>query len=273
MKRFICIALMMFCLSELNAQEEKNTGIQPNDSVDIQKRDSILLEQINPETMFRKRLMEIDSSSFDTREIKRHLKAFYPDYRQWHFGLSGGMEMIIAPEPSDISEELLKYRKALKSGVSFGANARFFISPYIGIGINYTTFSTNNKTNYIAYEINGNQYEGARQDDIHIHFVGPAISIRSIPKHNKIYTSCDFILGYFTYSNDLVFNNDSYYLQKTNFGFATSVGADFMFMKSMSLGVALNITAASIKNIEILSEKEIENLSRVSLVMTLKTYR
>jgi hypothetical protein len=264
---------MMFCLCGLNAQDEKNAGFQPNDSVNAQKRDSILLKQINPEIMFNERLAEIDSSAFDTKEIKKRLKASYPDYRQWRFGLNGGVEMIIAPEPADMPDDLLKYRKTLKSGARFGADAIFFTSPNIGIGINYSTFATANSTPYIAYEIDNNKYEGPRQDDIRIHFVGPAISIRSIPRHNKIYTSCDFILGYFVYTNDLVFNNVSHYLRKNNFGFATSVGADFMFMKNMSLGVALNITAASIKNIEIAGEKETENLSRISLVMTLRTYR
>jgi hypothetical protein len=273
MRRFIFVVLMMFCLSGLNAQEEKNTSVPSNDSIDMQQYDSVLLERIYPETMFRKRLVEIDSSAFDTREIKKRLKSSYSDFRQWRFGLNGGMAIIIAPEPADISDELLKYRKMLKSGARFGADAVFFVSPNIGIGINYSTYAANNKTNYIAYEINGNQYEGARQDDIHIHFAGPSISIRSIPKNNKIYTSCDFILGCFTYSNNLVFNNVSHHLRKTNFGFATSVSSDFMFMKSMSLGVSLNITAASIKNIEIVGENKTENLSRVSLVMTLRTYR
>jgi hypothetical protein len=273
MKRFICITLMMFCLSGLNAQDEKNAGLQPNDSVDTQKHDSVLLERINPETMFSRRLVEIDSSAFDTKEIKKRLKASYPDYQQWRFGLNGGMAMIIAPEPAEISAELLKYRKSLKSGANFGVDATFFISPNIGVGINYATFAANNRTNYIAYEINGNQYEGARQDDIHIYFAGPVIAIRSIPKHNKIYTSCDFMLGYFTYSNNFVFDNVPHRLRETNFGFATSVGADFMFTKNMSLGLSLNITAASIKNIEILTENKIENLSRISLAMTLKTYR
>jgi hypothetical protein len=273
MRRFIFIILMMFFLFGLNAQNETNIGEQPNDSAYAQKRDSIILKRINPEFMFHKRLAEIDSSDFNVWEIKKQLKAFYPDYRRWRFGLNGGIEMIIAPEPADMSEELLKYRKPLKSGVRFGADAIFFVNTNIGIGINYTTYAANNKTNYIVYEIKGENYEGARQDDIRIHFFGPTLSIRSIPQHNKIYTSCDFILGYFVYSNDLVFNNISHNVRKTNFGFATSVGADFMFMRNMSLGVSLNITAASIKNIKIAGEKETENLSRISLVMTLRTYR
>jgi hypothetical protein len=181
--------------------------------------------------------------------------------------------MIIAPEPANMSEELSKYKKALKSGIRFGADALFFISPNIGIGINYSTYSANNKTNYITYEIGENQFAGARQDDINIYFVGPAISIRSIPKHNKYYASCDFILGYFGYSNNLILNNTTHHLKEDNFGFSTSVGADFMFMKSMSMGVALNIMAASIKNMEILNGNQVENLSRISLVMTFRAYK
>jgi hypothetical protein len=264
---------MLFFLLSLNAQDEKKTDMQSNDSIDTKKRDSILLKQINPEEMFLKQLAQIDSSDFDANKINKQLKTIYPDYRQWRFGVNGGVEIVIAPEQANMSDEFLKYKKTLKSGVRFGADALFFTSPNIGVGLNYSTYSANNKTNYITYELNDFQYEGNRQDDINIHFIGPKISIRSIPKHNKFYTSCDFIVGYFTYSNNLILNNTAYYLKENNFGFATSVGADYMFIRSMSLGLSLNIIAASIKNVEILSGNKVENLSRVSLVMTLKTYR
>jgi hypothetical protein len=264
----------LLCLSGLKAQDWGNISAQPADSLDMEKRDSILLERINPEDMFLKRIVEIDSSAFDAKKIKKQLKASYSDYRQWRFGVNGGIEMIIAPEPAEISEELLKYRKTLKSGTRFGVDALFFVSPNIGIGINYSTYRAKNKTNSITYEINEKQFTGAaRQDDINIHFVGPAISIRSIPRHNKCYTFCDFILGYFSYSNNFILNNTAQHLKEDNFGFATSVGADFMIMKNLSIGLTLNIIAASIKNMEILNGNKVENLSRISLVMTLKTYR
>jgi opacity protein-like surface antigen len=84
---------------------------------------------------------------------------------------------------------------------------------------------------------------------------------------------CDFTLGYFVYTNDLRLNNNSHSMKEKNFGFATSIGTDFMFTKNMSLGLSFNITAASIKNAEILSGNNVENLSRISLAMTLKTYK
>jgi hypothetical protein len=274
MKRFICIVMMLlFCLVGLNAQDNQNTVAPADDSLNLNKRDSILLKRVDPEEMFCKKIAKIDSSDFDSRKIKKQLRASHSDYRRWRLGVNGGFELIIAPDPANISKELLKYRKSLKSGSRFGANAVFFISPNIGVGVNYFTFNVNNKTDYISYEINDIQHAGSRQDDIRIHFVGPGISIRSIPKHNKFYTFCDFSLGYFTYSNDLILGNTEHNLKEDNFGFATSIGADFMFTKNMSMGLSLNITAASINNAEILSGNYTENISRISLVMTLKTYR
>jgi hypothetical protein len=265
--------MLVFCISGLNAQEGQDANVQPNDSLNMKKRDSILLHRINPEEMFRKRISKIDSSSFDRKAMRKQLKAYYPDFRQWRFGINGGFETIIAPEPTNISEEFLKYRKRLKSGPRFGLDALFFVSPNIGLGLNYSTFGSENKTNHISYKINDNTFEGERSDDIRIHFMGPTISIRSIPKHNKFYASCDFTLGYFVYLNDLILNNTQYNLKEKNFGFATSIGADFMFVKNISIGLSLNITAASIRKTEILNDNNVENLSRVSLVMALKTYR
>jgi hypothetical protein len=274
MKNFGCVVIMFFCLLRLDAQNGQNTDAQSNDSLNIKQHDSILLEKINlEEYMFHKKIAGIDSTHFDKKKIKKQLKTYYPDYRRWRFGVNGGLGLIIAPEPANISEELLKYKNSLKSGPRVGADVVFFISPNIGIGANYITFNSGNKINYISYEINGGKYEGERQDDISIHFVGPSISIRSIPQNNKLYASCDFILGYFTYTNDLRLNNVRHNLKRRNFGFATSISADYLFVRNLSMGLSLNITAASIKSAEILSGNNVENLSRISLVMTLKTYK
>jgi len=279
MRYFLCIMIACFCLSELNAQGNKKTDAgAPPDSIALKKRDSILIKRVNSEDMFRGKIAVRDSSSFDRKEIKKKLKTF-SDHKRWRLGISGGGDLRIAPEPANISEEMLKYRKSLKQGSRFGADATFFISPNIGVGANYSMYSARGGTNHLAYEIDGNLYEGAQKDDIDIHFFGPAISIRSIPRHNKIYASCDFTLGYSIYNNDAVFNGTEYDLSGRNFGFATSIGADFMFLRNMSVGVSLNITAASINKIEnsnsstILSEDRTENLSRVGLTLTLRTYK
>jgi hypothetical protein len=264
---------MFVGLSSLYAQERLDTT-DISDSLDIRNHDSILLERINcEEYMFHKRIATIDSSAFDKKEISRQLRINYTDYRRWRFGVNGGVGLIIAADPINMSDELLKYNKSLKSGSRFGADATFFISPNIGVGINYILFNTSNRTNHISYEINGNQYEGERQDMVNIHFAGPSISIRSIPRNNKLYTSCDFMLGYFIYTNDFRLSNGRYNLREENFGFTTSIGADYMVRKNLSMGLALNITAASIKNVEILNGNNVENLSRISLVMTLKAYK
>jgi hypothetical protein len=266
--------MSLFCLTVLNAQNGQNTVAQQTDSIELKKRDSVLIKRIKPEKMFdNRKIVTIDSSDLNRKRIAKQLKAIHYDYRRWRFGLNAGIELIIAPEPANMPEELYKYKKSLKSGARLGADAVFYISPNIGAGINYSTFGSNNKTDYITYGPDDNKYEGKRQDNVRIHFVGPAISIRSIPKHNKFYAFCDFTIGYFVYSNELTLNRTTYNMKRRNFGFATSVGADRMFLKNMSLGVSLNITAASIKDAKIISGNNVENLSRISLVMTLKMYK
>jgi hypothetical protein len=224
--------------------------------------------------MFRKKILEIDSSFFDRKKIKRQLIASHSDYRRWRLGINGGFEMIIAPEQAGTSDELSKYRKKLKTGPRFGADAMFFLSPNVGLGLNYSIFSTANKANYIYYEQNDRIFEGYREDNIRVHYVGPTISIRSIPKNNKFYAFCDFSLGYFIYLNNLTLNEERHNLKKGNFGFTTSIGVDFMFIKYLSMGLAINITAASINDkTKFLTANDVENLSRIGLVLTLKTYR
>jgi hypothetical protein len=268
-----CAILSCFWLSGLNAQDNQDVSAQ---SI---PRDSVLLQQINAEELFRTRLAVRDSSSFDREEINKKLQTF-PDHKRWRFGINGGGGLRIAPDPENISPELLNYRKSLKSGSRFGADATFFISPNVGMGVNYSLFSASNTTDYIAYEgSDGNLYQGYRKDDINVHFFGPSITIRSIPSHNKIFASCDFSIGYSIYNNNMIFNENEYDLTGHNFGFATSIGSDFMLSKNISLGIFMNITAASLKKITtenskiVLTEDQTENLSRVSLSLTMRTYK
>jgi hypothetical protein len=291
-KNFGYAILACFWSSGLNAQDNQDDiPVQiSSDSTIMQQRDSILLQQINMEYLFRtplavrdssfRTLLAVrDSSSFDRKEIENQLQTF-PDNKRWRFGLNGGVALRIAPDSENIPPELLKYRKSLKFGSRFGVDATYFISPNVGLGANYSLFSTSNTIDYISYEgLDGNLYQGYRKDDINVHFFGPSISIRSIPRHNKIYASCDFSIGYSIYDNNMVFNDSEYDLTGHNFGFATSIGSDFMLSKNISIGVYMNVTAASLKKITIenskiiLSEDQTENLSRVSLSLTMKTYR
>jgi hypothetical protein len=275
------IILACFWLSGLNAQDNQGIPVPnlPNDSTISQTKDSVLLRHINAEDLFHTRLAVRDSSSFDSKEIKKKLQAF-PDHKRWRFGVNSGIGLRIAPDPENISPELLKYRKSLKSGSRFGADATFFLSPNVGLGVNYSLFSASNTTDYISYEgLDGNLYQGFRKDDMNVHFFGPSISIRSIPRHNKIYASCDFTIGYSRYDNNMIFNENEYDLTGHNFGFATSIGSDFMLSKNISIGVYMNITAASLKKIItenakiVLNEDQTENLSRVSLSLTMRTYK
>jgi len=268
MKRIFCFLTILISLSCVYAQT-------PNDSVKLER-----IEFNNPYDCSFIKDSVFYLKNFDKKVLKKKLRA-NPNYKPWRWGVNGGYAVRIAPDPKDLPEGLDSYRKNLRFGPGFGADVFYYTSPNVGVGVKYSLFNTSNSTDHIIYESSeGHTYDGSRSDDIYTHFVGPSIAIRSIPKNNKIYASCDLTLGYIWYNNKINFNSHDFNLKGNNFGFASSIGADFMISNDFSVGLALNITAASIKKLKAsesakikLSEEEIENLSRVSLVLVFRNYR
>jgi opacity protein-like surface antigen len=202
-----------------------------------------------------------------------------PDNKKWCLGVKNGYNVMLAPEDTETPKELAAYKNSLRTGFHVGADATFFLSPNIGLGAKYLFSNANNDQRYLAYTSEtGAELVGLRHDNINVQFFGPSLSIRSIPKNNKLYVSYDFTLGYSLYNNSIMFNDENYNIQGQNIGFASSVGADFMLNKKLSLGISLDIVATTIKKNDsqtllTLGEKDSENFSRLSLGLTLKTYR
>ncbi|MDR1896553.1 MAG: hypothetical protein LBR10_07175 [Prevotellaceae bacterium] len=257
-------------LSGLNAQEIPNNALQD---------DSITLRQIDPGDIFHGKIIDI-SNEVDKKKLKKNLRKL-PDNKSWRFSLNAGADFQIAPNPADIPDELNKYRNGLRLGARFGTNTVFFASPNVGFGINYSLFNTNNKAQHLPYTVSeGIMSHYSREDKVNVHFFGPSLSIRSIPKANKIYALCEFTLGYSLYNNNLRVDRNTYNLESGNFGFASSIGFDFLLNKTMSIGIILNITAASIEKVipddiktKLAYEEERENLSRVGLILSLRAYK
>ena len=271
MRLFVFSIILCLLCHGINAQEK--------DSVS-NKWDSTLLIQKIGENNDREFIDETNFVDNDENWLKTRLKQ-KPDYKRWRLGLNGGVAYRINLAPVGIPEEIVDYKDNLRFGASLGTDLVYFASQNIGVGFKYSLFSTQHKIDNISYKAKDDVvYEGSRSDNVKLHFVGPSISVRSIPRPNKLYASCDFTIGYIMYNNNIAFANNSYKLKGDNIGFETSVGTDFMFSKKFSMGLALNISAASIKEITIseaakmrLSENEVENFSRVNLVFVIRNYR
>jgi hypothetical protein len=234
---------------------------------------------INIDKFFRHDYIRLDTA-YDKKAVTKSLRKI-PDCKRWVFGIGGGPSFRIVQDPVTLPKDMLSYRRGLKLGKSFVTDATFFMSPNVGVGLRYEYFDLRNKSGFLYYiSSDENICFGSRSDEIFIHFFGPMISLRSIPRNNKLYVSCDLVLGYSIYDNKIDFNGAGYELNEKNFGFASSVCADFLLSKDFSAGVALRISAASFKNSKLpqgdmikLNENIAENFSRVSLALIFKTLR
>jgi hypothetical protein len=206
-------------------------------------------------------------------------KQKHPDNASWRLGINAGWELCIAPVPYDLPKDLEKYRSGLRYGHFIGADGIKFFSRNVGAGFKYSLFKTGNKSEMSYTLNNGTSFEGFMSDNIYVHYIGPYLSLRSIPKRNKIYANCDFSIGYTLYYNHCTLRDKTYLLKGENFGFMSSLGADFMVSSGMSLGLNLSIIAASIHSRKseehsvALNGDQAENLSRVSLGLIIRYYK
>ena len=275
MKQLLAVLILIlipvggFARGQVSSDSATNNG----DTMFVKRID------VNIDRFFKHDFITIDTVH-DKRAVLKSLRRF-PDYKRLVFGVGGGPSLRIVQDPVGLPNDLLSYRRGLKFGKSFVADATFFMSPNVGVGMRYEYFDLRNKSDFLYYiASNENIYFGSRSDEIVIHFFGPMISLRSIPKNNKLYVSCDLMLGYSMYDNKIDFNGIGFDLNEKNFGFASSVSADFLLSKDFSAGVALRISAASFKNSKLpeqdmikLNENIAENFSRVSLALIFKTLR
>lgn len=196
------------------------------------------------------------------------------------FGFSAGYSHQIAPIPRDLPDEAKKRRKHIRNGVFGGADIAYFFNHNIGVGMKYSYYWTKNtEENFTYTRPDQTVFTGTLSDNVHIHYTGPFVTLRSVVRKNKVFANCDLSMGCTWYRNRLKENSNSNTITGSNFGFVSTIGVDFMLGLDSSIGVNFNISAASIKKVKIndfeytLDDNNVENLSRIGLGLIYKIYR
>ena len=280
MVRFVTV--MLICLLFVEAKGQENP-------LSREMKDSVK-RVLSPVSPVKIRHGRIESpSGFETEKMSvavatkdslaKIKKRKDPDNSSWRLGINAGWELCIAPIPYDLPKDLEKYKSGLRYGHFIGADAVHFFNRNIGAGFKYSMFKTGNKSE-LSYTLNnGTSFNGYMSDNIFVHYIGPYLSLRSIPKRNKVYANCDFSIGYTLYYNNSTLGAKDYVLSGDNFGFMSSLGADFMVSRGMSLGLNLSIIAASIRRSQseehdlALNGEQSENWSRISLGLIIRYYK
>src|SRR5690606_631170 len=138
---------------------------------------------------------------------------------------------------------LESYAKELKTGYHIGGDITLYASEYVGFGVKYDNYRTNNEAEvyYIGHQ--GWLFNSmvTRKDEINITFIGPFLSGRILHGKNKNSVFINFGAGYVKYVNEtsIAFTPDITSTGKLvglNFDF----GYDISLSKRFAIGFQLS---------------------------------
>ncbi|MBC7913707.1 MAG: hypothetical protein H7Y07_06250 [Pyrinomonadaceae bacterium] len=205
------------------------------------------------------------------------------DYNRFTIGAHGGWSYMTAKISKQVPADFKQYIRELKSGYHFGGDVSYNWSEQMGAGLKYSNFRTQNMVQNITATDNttGQTRTGRLQDDVSIHFIGPAYYNKFVSRNKKTVISSGLSIGYLSYKNNGVII-DNFILTGNTIGFAFDFGVDAMLSKELGLGFKFANTSGSLSELEKndgrttqsikLKDDQRESISRIDLSIGLKYY-
>ncbi len=244
------------------------------DTDNIQKNSLLIREKIFSIT---KNYATLHPETYPTPPVKNI------EYDQFRIGIYGGFSYLLAPLAQGIGQDLENHLNALKTGYHFGANAEFYFSEYLGIGLKLCRFRTKNQSNDILFPDNkGGFYKGFLREDIYTTFLGPSFSTRiyNMKKTNSF--SANIAVGYVGYVDNVISIYPTLIKAKTA-GIVIEFDYDIGLSNSFSLGMMMSILLSNFNTFEVtqgnftqsitLEEGQYEGLNRLDLGLVLRFNR
>lgn len=181
-----------------------------------------------------------------------------------------------------LSYQMERYVRGLKSGAVLGIKAIYFFGYSSGIGLNYSRFSTSNSmVNAPLYNSLGGRVSGDVSDNISISYLGPSYAVRLIsPDMEHSLTAC-FGIGYMKYKDvgdyltEIIITGES-------LGMLMDFGYNYNISENLAIGIQASFLLGVLTKCEMeyggrtrsvsLEEDKYESLSRAdfSISMTIK---
>jgi hypothetical protein len=154
--------------------------------------------------------------------------AGYKNFMRFRVGVKGGLGNIIN-KTSDTSPFGL-YQEKLQRGWILGGDVSYFVKDWLGLGLKYASFQTNNSSNKLDF-INPISQDpvksGALSNKVSHKFIGPTILVRKAIDF-KTYLVLGVSPGINLYSDKGTFNTNNFKLTGQNYGGNATVGLDFL---------------------------------------------
>lgn len=201
-----------------------------------------------------------------------------PKFRMIVNGGYGYRPVKVAETGNDIIDT---HNKKLKKGVVYGAEAAYYFSENLGIGVKYSNMHSSAKDRVVITDEAGNSRRGMYSDVIDMTFIGPVINSYKMSLDQKHVFSLGYGLGYLGYLDDgMVIDPMS--IKGWTLGQSLNLGYDYRLSGKLYVGAELSGIAGVLsscvvtengvtKSVE-LADDERESLLHVYLSVGLRLY-
>jgi len=207
------------------------------------------------------------------------------NFNRFRISLNGGIGYRTAESPDDLPDVFNNYINELKWGGCFSADASYFISEAIGLGLKYNYFGSGNTMQNVSMDIDGDgdTETGAMSDDINISFVGPMVSSLVYSGNKKNAFFFNLALGYLHYLDNAELVGYNFKIKGSTIGMVGDIGYQIGLSEALSLAFTCSYTIGTLSQVKKGSDgayqtvklegDEKENLGRFELTVGLVFHR
>jgi hypothetical protein len=152
----------------------------------------------------------------------------YKNFMRFRIGVKGGLGNVVN-KTSDTSPFGL-YQEKLQRGWILGGDVSYFVKDWLGLGVKYASFQTNNSTNKLDFPNPISQEavkSGSLSNKVSHKFIGPTFLVRKSIDF-KTYIVLTASPGINLYSDKGVINTNNFKLSGQSYGGNATVGLDFL---------------------------------------------
>ena len=167
---------------------------------------------------------------------------------QMRIAFQGGFAYRLAAIDKSLDKSTQDYMKAVKKGLSYGADAEYFISKDFGLGVKYHAFR-----NALDASVRSNDTgeTGQAQDVYNIDCIGPVIASCVLSANGKFSFYVDYGLCYAKYTTDIFIqypsHDDRGNLTGATLGNFADISADLKLSGSLYAGLNLSLVTGTLK--------------------------
>ena len=201
------------------------------------------------------------------------------DFSTYRIALQGGFSYLLEKIDPDLEQVWIDLNKKLKKGFNATAAISYYFTPYIGVGLNGSFFSSKASMTGLYWILeDGTQGENFDlTEKIKFYYIAPHFAGRLPVMDNKGTVIMNASVG-FAYYHDKVLMSTTFDVKKPTIASGIDIGYDFNIGESFAIGVMASFLICVFKIEEALVQNKVmkleepvkNNMSRIDLTIGLR---